>query len=139
MRIQWTEKEKRLLLSVAEEMDYRWRAIRQKYFVNRTDDSVRNLYSRITCTAPMRTFGKQVKERITWTKEEDTLIRHFVEKNGCKWSIISPLLPRRTTKAIRGRWDRLQTLMCQLKENNLDTELMFFYNTMKVRSGKHPN
>jgi hypothetical protein len=43
-----------------------------------------------------------------WTRTEDQVISEAVKRFGCKWGVLSALLPGRTDNAVRNRWHRLE-------------------------------
>jgi hypothetical protein len=49
--------------------------------------------------------------RKEWSLAEDDLIRHGVQRLGCKWRVIAAQLPGRSDDAVRNRWSRLQESM----------------------------
>jgi len=49
--------------------------------------------------------------RKEWSLVEDDLIRHGVQRLGCKWRVIAAQLPGRSDDAVRNRWSRLQESM----------------------------
>ena len=49
--------------------------------------------------------------RKEWSLTEDDLIRHGVQRLGCKWRVIAAQLPGRSDDAVRNRWSRLQESM----------------------------
>ncbi|KAL1530276.1 hypothetical protein AB1Y20_001188 [Prymnesium parvum] len=46
--------------------------------------------------------------RKEWNEAEDALIKHGVERLGCRWRVIAAMLPGRSDDAVRNRWSRLQ-------------------------------
>lgn len=49
-------------------------------------------------------------QRLSWTRQEDELIRNNVCQWGPKWSLIASKLVGRTEHAVRNRWHRLQNI-----------------------------
>ena len=113
-RQSWSFEEDTLLYELVRTEGQKWRKFsKHPVFYNRTDDSLRNRYNRIT-TQPnksiksvktTKTLG-QSKLRVMWSEEEDEMLKRFVEMKGQKWQELIVL--GRTVHAIRNRWSRLQ-------------------------------
>ena len=63
------------------------------------------------------TYGGRCRTQVAalprkeWSLAEDDLIRHGVQRLGCKWRVIAAQLPGRSDDAVRNRWSRLQESM----------------------------
>jgi len=125
-RKEWTTQEDETIRTSVLTYGCRWRKI-ATMLPGRSDDAVRNRWSRLKETMPgdlptpqpaKRTNGEEKEksgskvERVSWSRAEDTIILSSVQELGHKWNQIQARLPGRTDHAIRNRFHRLQTIMC---------------------------
>ena len=109
-RKNWTLSEKKELLELVDSIGKKWNAI--SYKINRTDDSCRNMWLRLT-NREQKIYKNErpnAAMRCKWTIEEDNLIRNMFKKtNGnVKWKEVASSFPGRTPHSIRNRSRRLQ-------------------------------
>ena len=122
-RKNWTLSEKRELLELVNSIGKKWNDI--SYKINRTDDSCRNMWLRLT-NPDQKIYNNEKKNmtlRCKWTIEEDKLIKNMFEKtNGyVKWKEIAASFPGRTPHSIRNRARRLQFIQnIECVSNDLD-------------------
>ncbi|EOD07024.1 hypothetical protein EMIHUDRAFT_58434, partial [Emiliania huxleyi CCMP1516] len=100
---EWSPHEDELIRRGVEQLGCRWRVIAAQ-LPGRSDDAVRNRWSRLQDTAKSRTGGRDGGERSSWTRAEDDVIVQGVSELGHKWFEIARRLPGRTDHAIRNRW-----------------------------------
>ncbi|KAL7717702.1 Transcription factor WEREWOLF [Entamoeba marina] len=65
--------------------------------------------SRKQCRERFINFVSPTAQKKPWTKYEDQTILMLYKKYGPKWSLIKTQIPERTTRAIRNRYQRIQT------------------------------
>lgn len=93
-KITWTEEEDRILFSMAE-LDNRksWKSI-AKMLNNKTPSQCfYRFHARIS---------PNIKKN--WAKDEDKIIKEFVQENGKKWDELAKILSYRTPKQIKERF-----------------------------------
>lgn len=120
-RKNWTLSEKKELLELVDSIGKKWNDI--SYKINRTDDSCRNMWLRLTNNDKKSSNEKKNPAlRFKWTIEEDNLIKYIMAKNcNIKWSQVASDFPGRTPHSIRNRARRLQFIQdMKSKSNDFD-------------------
>ena len=90
-------------------------------------------------------LNPEIIKKKSWTAEEDTIIKEFIENKGYLWKELAKKLSGRTSKQIRQRW--LNSLQFEknkenwtLEEENLLIELVNKYgNQWEIVSKFFPN
>lgn len=62
-----------------------------------------------SASPPREAPGEEAEEASAqWTAAEDQITTEAVERFGCKWNLISSLVPGRTAASVRNRWHRIR-------------------------------
>lgn len=89
-------------------------------------------WSSIALFVPGRT-GKQCRERwlghlsptvikSDWTTQEDAALLHWHKMYGNQWTVISRLMPGRTSCAVKNRWNVLNRKLLSLNQSQTPSE-----------------
>jgi hypothetical protein len=68
-------------------------------------------------------FAQEDDSSAQWSAAEDQITTEAVERFGCKWNLISSLVPGRTPASVRNRWHRIRRAARRRENAELPTSI----------------